>query len=196
MIFCKIKKWCRVGLALQAEATAQAPHDARARLAYALLNGSCLGPARQTRPIWPSIPPHDNDGSRLSCHHLVHHSTSFLSPSCLHLRTTPFSAEGVGAGDSSPYSSDTSPDTTRAVAIARPRGRFTSCTHHRFCHRRTSHSSSHPSSCSSSPTCCPRPRSQPQANRLSSTWVRRKSVMFLAFLRACRRGGHGGACNA
>ena len=35
----------------------------------------------------------------------------FSLPSCLHLRTTSFSAEGVGAGASSPYSSDTSPDT-------------------------------------------------------------------------------------
>jgi hypothetical protein len=34
----------------------------------------------------------------------------FSLPSCLHLRTTPFSAEGVGAWTSSPYSSDTSPD--------------------------------------------------------------------------------------
>jgi hypothetical protein len=35
----------------------------------------------------------------------------FLSlPSCLRLRTTPFSAESVGASVSSPYSSDTSPD--------------------------------------------------------------------------------------
>jgi hypothetical protein len=37
----------------------------------------------------------------------------FSLPSCLRLRlrTTPFSAEGVGVGASSPYSSDTSPDT-------------------------------------------------------------------------------------
>jgi hypothetical protein len=34
----------------------------------------------------------------------------FSLPSCLHLRTTPFSAEGVGACTSSPYSSDTSSD--------------------------------------------------------------------------------------
>jgi hypothetical protein len=34
----------------------------------------------------------------------------FSLPSCLHLRATPFSTEGVGAGASSPYSSDTSPD--------------------------------------------------------------------------------------
>ena len=35
----------------------------------------------------------------------------FSLPSRLHLRATPFSAEGVGAGASSSYSSDTSPDT-------------------------------------------------------------------------------------
>jgi hypothetical protein len=35
----------------------------------------------------------------------------FSLTSCLHLRATPFSAEGVGACASSPYSSDTSPDT-------------------------------------------------------------------------------------
>jgi hypothetical protein len=36
---------------------------------------------------------------------------SFLSPLCLRLRATPFSTEGIGAGVSSPYSSDTNPDT-------------------------------------------------------------------------------------
>jgi hypothetical protein len=35
----------------------------------------------------------------------------FFLPSCLYLGATPFSAEGVGACASSPYSSDTSPDT-------------------------------------------------------------------------------------
>jgi hypothetical protein len=35
----------------------------------------------------------------------------FYLPSCLRLHTTSFSAEGVWAGASSPYSSDTSPDT-------------------------------------------------------------------------------------
>ena len=35
----------------------------------------------------------------------------FSLPSCLHLRATPFSAEGVGACASSPYSSDTSHST-------------------------------------------------------------------------------------
>jgi hypothetical protein len=35
----------------------------------------------------------------------------FSLPSCLHLRATPFSAEGIEADVSSPYSSDTSPNT-------------------------------------------------------------------------------------
>jgi hypothetical protein len=35
----------------------------------------------------------------------------FSFTSCLHLRVTPFSAEGVGACTSFPYSFDTSPDT-------------------------------------------------------------------------------------
>jgi hypothetical protein len=52
---------------------------ARAGLTQTLLNGSSLGPARHTQPIWSSIPPHDNDGPRLSCRHLVHHPASFLS---------------------------------------------------------------------------------------------------------------------
>jgi hypothetical protein len=46
MNFCKIKKSYRVGPAQRAEATAQAPYGAHAGLAQALLNGSCLGPAR------------------------------------------------------------------------------------------------------------------------------------------------------
>jgi hypothetical protein len=119
----------------------------------------------------------------------------FSLPSCLHLRATPFSAEGVGALASSLYPSDTNPTLTRVVAIARPRGRFTSCMHHSFRRRRTSRSSSRPSHYSFSPTCCPRPRSQP-ADRHLSTWVRRELVMLLAFLCACHRGEHGGACHA
>jgi hypothetical protein len=42
----------------------------------------------------------------------------------------------------------------------------------------------------------PTPRSQLRTDRRSSTRVRGESVMFLAFLHACRRGGHGGACHA
>jgi hypothetical protein len=39
----------------------------------------------------------------------------FSHPSCLHLRATTFSAEGVGACASSPYSSNTSPDTDSRI---------------------------------------------------------------------------------
>jgi hypothetical protein len=87
------------------------------------------------------------------------------------------------------------PTLTRTVAIARPRGRFIVCTHHHFRRCRMSRLSSQPSPCSSSPTYCPRPWSQPRADRCSSTRVRGESVLLLAFLRACRRGGHGGACH-
>jgi hypothetical protein len=101
-------------------------------------------PARKTQLIWPSIPPHDNDSPRLSFHHLIGHFTSFLSPlmrSCLHLRATPFSAEGVGACVSSPYSSNTNPDTDSRSGYCRPQERFTSCAHNRFHRRQTSRSS-------------------------------------------------------
>jgi hypothetical protein len=54
-------------------------HGARIVLAQTLLNGSCLWSARQTRHILSFITPHDNDGPRLSCHHIVRHSTSFFS---------------------------------------------------------------------------------------------------------------------
>jgi hypothetical protein len=46
---------------------------------------------------------------------------------------------------------------TRAVAIACPRGCFTACTHNRFRRRGTSRSSSRPSPCSSSPNMLPLP---------------------------------------
>jgi hypothetical protein len=102
-----------------------------------------------------------------------------------------FSVEGVGASASSTYSSDTDSRSD----FAHPRGYFTSYAHHRFRRRRTSRSSSLPSPYSFTPTSFPRPRSQPRADRRSSTRVRGESVMLLAFLRACRRGGHGGACH-
>jgi hypothetical protein len=85
---------------------------------------------------------------------------------------------------------------TRAVAIVRPRGRFIACAHHRFRHRRTSRLPSRPSPYSSSITCCVRPWSQPRADRRSSTWVRGESVLLLAFLHVCHRGGYGGTCHA
>jgi hypothetical protein len=53
---------------------------------------------------------HDT-GPHLSCRHLIRHPASFLSPLMPPPPRHPFSAEGVGAGASSPYSSDTSPDT-------------------------------------------------------------------------------------
>jgi hypothetical protein len=40
------------------------------------------------------------------------------------------------------------------------------------------------------------PRLQPRADRRSLTRVRGESIMLLAFLRVCRRGGHGGVCHA
>jgi hypothetical protein len=46
------------------------------------------------------------------------------------------------------------------------------------------------------PNLLTRPRTQLQADRRSSMRVRGESVMLLAFLRACRRGGHGGACHS
>jgi hypothetical protein len=116
--------------------------------------------------------------------------------SCLHLRVTPFSTEGVGAGASSSYPSDIIPTPTRAVAIAHPRGHFTACVHHHFHRRWTSRSSSRPLPYSSSSTYCPCPLSQPRADQHSSTRVRGESVLLLAFFHACRRGGHGGACHA
>jgi hypothetical protein len=120
----------------------------------------------------------------------------FSLPSCLHLRAITFSTKGVGAGASSPYSSRTSSDTDSRSGY---------CTSTRTFHimRASSFSSSSdvpfvfpawlPSPYSSTPTCCPRLRSQPRADRCSSTRVRGESVMLLAFLCACRQGGHGGA---
>jgi hypothetical protein len=61
---------------------------------------------------------HDPSGLRTIIMVLVSFATTsfailflFSLPSCLHLRNTPLSAEGIGACASSPYSSDTSPDT-------------------------------------------------------------------------------------
>jgi hypothetical protein len=48
----------------------------------------------------------------------------FSLPSCLKLRATPFSAEGIGAGVSSPYLSDTSPDTNSRSGYCTPMRTF------------------------------------------------------------------------
>jgi hypothetical protein len=176
---------------------AQARHDARAGIAHALFNGSCPGPGRQTRLIWPSIPPHDNDGPHLSLHHLVRHCASFLSlPSCLHLRATPFLTEGVGAGASSPYSSDTSPDTD-------PRSGYCTST-------RTIHSMRAPSFSPSSdvpfvflafalfflPNLLPPPTVAAASRPTLVDAGTGESILLLGFLHAYHRGGHGGACHA
>jgi hypothetical protein len=132
-------------LVLRTEATSQARHDARAGQAHELLNGSCLRPARHTQPIWLSIPPHDNDGPRLSCRHLVRHPASSLS---LHASVSapPHSRQRAWEQAPPPRIRPTPASTpTRAVTIARPRGHFTVCAHHRFRHRWASRSSSRPS---------------------------------------------------
>jgi hypothetical protein len=119
----------------------------------------------------------------------------FSLPSCLHLRATTFSTKGIGACVLSPYSSDTNPDIDSRSGYCT----FTR-TFHIMCAPSFSssdvRSSSRPSPYSCSLTCYPSPRSQPRADRCSSTRVRRESVMLLSFLRACCRGGHGGVCHA
>jgi hypothetical protein len=120
----------------------------------------------------------------------------FSLPSCLCLCATPFLVEGVGAGISFPYSSNTNPKTD-------PRCGYCTST-------RTFRSMRAPSFSPSSdvsfvfpafalfflPNLLPRQRSQPRADRRSSTRVRGESVLLLAFLRVCRRGGHNGAYHA
>jgi hypothetical protein len=160
------------------------------------INGSCPRPARQTRPISPSIPPHDNDVPRLSCRHLVRHPASFLSPLMPPPPRHPFSVEGVGAGASSPYSSNSSPDTD-------PRSGYCTST-------RVFHSMHAPSFSPSSdvpfvfpayalfflPNLLPRPTVAAASQPTLVDADTGESVLLMAFLRACRRGGHDGACHA
>jgi hypothetical protein len=113
----------------------------------------CLRSALQTQPIWPSIPPHGNDGPRLRCRHLVRHPAFFFSPLMSLPPRHPILSRGLEQAPPSCIHLTPTPTPTRA-AITRPRGRFTSCAHHRFCRRRTSRSSSRPSPCSSSPSYC------------------------------------------
>jgi hypothetical protein len=179
-----------------AEATTQARHDNLVGLAQTLLNGPCFGLARQTQPIWSSIPPHDNDGPRLSCRRLFRDSASFLSPLVPPSPRHPFSTEGVRAGVSFPYSSDTSPDTA-------PRSGYCTST-------RVFHNMHAPSFSPSSDVPFVFPVSAlfflPNLLPLPTVAVVRRptlvdtgtgeSVLLLAFIRACRRGGHDGACHA
>jgi hypothetical protein len=112
----------------------------------------------------------------------------FSLPSCIRLCATPFSVEAVGASASSPYSSDTSPDT-------HPRSGYYTST-------RTFHTMRAPSFLLSSdvPFIFPAfamfflPNLLPTHGR--SREPTGESVLLLAFLRACRRGRHGGVCHA
>jgi hypothetical protein len=79
----------------------------------------------------------------------------FSLPSCLRLRAT-HSRQRVWEQAPPPRIHPTpAPTPTCAVAIACPRGCFITCTHHRFCRRRTSRSSFRPLPYSSSPTVAP-----------------------------------------
>jgi hypothetical protein len=116
----------------------------------------------------------------------------FSLPSCLCLHATPFSIEGMGAGASSPYSSDTSPDTD-------PRSGY--CTS-----MRTFHSICAPSFSSLSdvlfvfsafalfflPNLLPPPTVAATSRPTLVDTGTSDSILLLALLRACRRGGHGG----
>jgi hypothetical protein len=104
---------------------------------------------------------------RLSCRHLVRHPASFLS-----LLIPPLLGRGRGSRRLLSFRPTPAPTPTCIVAIARPRGRFTTCAHHRFRCCRTSRLSSRPLPYSSSPTYCPHPWSQSRADRRSLTWVR------------------------
>jgi hypothetical protein len=85
----------------------------------------------------------------------------FSLPSCLRLCATPSSTEGVGAGASSPYSSDTIPDTDPCSGY---------CMSMRTFHNTRAPSFSplsdvpfvFPTFALLFPTCCPGPRSQPR----------------------------------
>jgi hypothetical protein len=120
----------------------------------------------------------------------------FSIPSCLCLCATPFSVEVVGAGASSSYSSDTSPDTDPCSGYCMSTRMF--------------HSMRAPSFSPSSdvpfvfpafalffiPNLLPPPMvvvaSQPTLVDVGMG----ESVLLLAFLHVCHRGGHGGAWHA
>jgi hypothetical protein len=128
-------------------------------LAQALLNGSCLRTARQTWFIWLSIPLHDNDGPRLCCHHLVRHSTSFLSPLVPPPPCHPILDRGRRSRRLLSIFVWHQPWHRLMEWLLHVHEDVSHCVHHCFRHRRTSRSSPLPSPCSSTPTCCHRPRS-------------------------------------
>jgi hypothetical protein len=148
--------------------------------------------------IWSSIRPHDNDIPPFSCHHLVRHSTSFLSP----LMPAPSRHPILGRG-------------RRSMCLLpvfvryQPRHRLVQWLLH--VHDNVSHHA--PTivfAVIGRPFVFPafallflpilllahgRSR-EPTDARQCGYDAGRKSVMLLAFRRACRRGGHGGACHA
>jgi hypothetical protein len=116
----------------------------------------------------------------------------FSLPSCLDLRATPFSAEGVGVCASFPYSSDTSPNTDSLSAYC-----MSTRTFHIMCAPSFSLSSDVPFVFPAFalfflPNLLP-PPTVAAASR--PTLVDAGTIMLLAFLRACRRGGHCDACH-
>jgi hypothetical protein len=154
-------------------------------------------PACHTQPIWLSIPPSaHNNGPRLSCRHLAHHPVSFLSPLMPPPPLHPFSAEGMGADASSPYSSDTSPDTD-------PRSGY--CMSTRMFHGMHAPSFSPSSDVSFVfpaftlfflSNLLPPPMVAAASRPTLVDVGTGESVLFQDFLCACCQGGHGGACRA
>jgi hypothetical protein len=120
----------------------------------------------------------------------------FSLPSCFRLHATPFSVEGVGAGASSPYSSDNNLDTDSRSGY---------CTY-----TRTFHNMHAPSFSPSSdvqfifpafplfflPNLMPPPTVAAASRPTLVDVGTGESDLLLAFLRACHRGGHGDACHA
>jgi hypothetical protein len=119
----------------------------------------------------------------------------YSPPSCLHLRATPFLAEGVGVCVFFPYSSDTSPDTD---------SRNVYCTSTRTFHIMRILSFSPLSDVPFVfpafalfflPNLLPPPTIVATSRPTLIDVGTRRVVQLLAFLHACRR-GHGGTCHA
>jgi hypothetical protein len=115
----------------------------------------------------------------------------FSLPSCLHLCATPFSAEGVGASASSPYSSDTDSRSGYCMSTR---------TFDNMCAPLFSPSLDIPFIFSVFalfflPNLLPSPTvvatSRPTLVEVGTS----ESFLLLAFLRACHQGEHSGACH-
>jgi hypothetical protein len=118
----------------------------------------------------------------------------FSLPSCLRL-PPPHSRQRAWEQSPPPRIRSTPATTsTRSVDMARPRGRFTACAHH----RRTSHSSSRPFTFALFflPNLLPLHMVTAASRSTLVDADMDKSVLLLAFLRAYRQGGHGDACHA